>query len=190
MILKRVIAPLLVGVVVVAAACQPAAEVLPTLAPTLAQDAPTQEPTDVPTAQPTSPPPERATLPPTWTPSPAAATETPIPATETPVPPVILPPSPLAACATFGVDSRNQTFFPLGSSPQVFWLPADGASSYRAALIDEFGEELLVDYTIDPTYIFPSDLFERDKRYAWDVYPMDDLGQQMCISIGDEIFPQ
>lgn len=193
MMLKRVSFPLLLIVLAVLAACQPQAEVtLPTLAPTLGQEVVTDEATEPPVTEVTAAPAERATLPPTWTPSPGAPTETPLPITDTPIPTVPPPPSPLSVCAAFGVDPvRNATtFFTLGASPEVYWTPVEGAVSYFVRLINESAEELVSDYVAETTFSFPADLFERDKRYAWEVYPLDNLGQQMCIAIGAELFPQ
>lgn len=178
--------------IMLVAACQPAAEALPTLAPTLVQDTATEEPTEPPVTVVTAAPPEMPTLPPTWTPSLGMATETSVPPSVTPLPTVPPPPSPLAVCAAFGVDAvRNtSTFFTLGSDPQVFWTPVEGAVSYYLRLINESAEELFSDYVVGTTFTFQSDLFQKDIRYAWEVYPIDNLGQQMCIPIGAELFPQ
>lgn len=191
--LKRIFFSLLAGTMVILAACQPEAEVLPTLAPTLVQETVTEEPTEPPATLVTATvPPERATLPPTWTPPASAPTETFVPASVAPLPTVPPPPSPLAVCATFGVDVALNVspFFVLGDNPQVYWTPVEGAVSYYLRLIDESAEELFADYLVETTFTFQADFFEKDKRYAWEVYPIDNLGQQMCIAIGAELFPE
>jgi hypothetical protein len=48
---------------------------------------------------------------------------------------------------------------------------------------------VLLDYTREPTYTFRAELFEKDKRYAWSVYPEDSINQQMCFERGDDILP-
>ncbi len=80
--------------------------------------------------------------------------------------------------------------FPLGSAPQVFWKSAVGAARYRIRLIDAAGQELLVDYTVEPAYVFRPELFQKDQRYGWSVYPEDLLNQQMCLERGQELIPQ
>ncbi|MBZ0277853.1 MAG: hypothetical protein K8I60_17025, partial [Anaerolineae bacterium] len=111
--------------------------------------------------------------------------------TSTPPPTVPPQPSPLAVCAAFGLDTQgNSLTFPIGTSPQIYWLPVEGAVSYRISLINDLGEELMADYTAETTFAFQSDLFARDKRYGWQVYPMDLLRQQMCIAVGAELIPQ
>lgn len=170
---------------------QQTAAPLPTLMPTaLPVDAPTA--TVIPTQPPTSAPIVRVTLPPTWTPSPAPVEQLP---TETPIvnQDVSIPTEKptLEACGPFREDrSRYNPQFRAGSDVTVAWVPATGASSYRVNVIDETGEEFFADYTADSSYVFKADLFARGKRYGWSVYPMDSLGQQMCISVGGELFPQ
>ncbi|NWG16606.1 MAG: hypothetical protein HXY41_08225 [Chloroflexi bacterium] len=168
---------------------------MPTLMPT---GLPVEMPTEAPAATlpPTEPPVQRPTLPPTWTPSPAPVEAATLPPTEPPAvdnPNAGLPPSQatLPACATFREDrSRYSTSFRLGSEAAVAWIAAETAASYRVNLIDEFGTELFAGYTTETTFLFAADLFERGKRYGWNVYPMDAMGQQMCISVGGELFPQ
>ncbi|MBI5669769.1 MAG: hypothetical protein HZC41_17365 [Chloroflexi bacterium] len=165
---------------------------LPTLMPT-ALPAEAATATTIPTQAPTSTPLVRATLPPTWTPSPASAqeqpTETPLTANQEVNIPAEKPT--LEACGPFREDrSRYNPQFVAGTDVMVAWVPATGAPSYRVNVVDESGEEFFADYTADSTYTFKADLFERGKRYGWNVYPMDALGQQMCISVGGELFPQ
>lgn len=170
---------------------QPAAP-LPTLMPTALPDA-VETSTGVPTEPPTSAPLVRATLPPTWTPSPAPtqAVPTEIPLIEDTAASVPAEKPTLVACGPFREDrTRYNTTFTFGTNPVVAWVAASDAPSYRVNLIDELGEELFADYTADITFTFGADLFERGKRYGWSVYPMDALGQQMCISVGGELFPQ
>jgi hypothetical protein len=187
-----IVAALLVG-------CgEQSAETLPTLMPTgLPVEQPTETPLPTATQPPTAPPVQRPTLPPTWTPSPVPVEAATQPPTEMP-PPVSNPnvgfpagQATLPACATFREDrSRYNTSFRLGSEALVAWAAAETAASYRVNLIDEFGNELFVGYTVETTFLFPAELFERGKRYGWNVYPMDAMGQQMCISVGGELFPQ
>jgi hypothetical protein len=107
-----------------------------------------------------------------------------------PVAPVTALPT-LEVCGVFTVDrERSAVLFPLGSAPQVFWRAVTGASRYRIRLIDANGTELFVDYTVEPNYTFRADLFQKDTRYGWTVYPEDQLNQQMCFDRGQEIIPQ
>jgi hypothetical protein len=163
---------------------------LPTLIPTLggveAATATTLPPTE---PLPTQAPIVRPTLPPTWTPS-VVPTEPQNQATETPVVlPTGIPLATLEACGTFLVDlERSTSTFKLGESPAVYWSPAAGAMRYRVSVIDEFGQELFMDYAIDATYSFPAELFKAGKRYGWEVYPEDNIGRQMCFQQGAELF--
>lgn len=173
-------------------------DVLPTLIPTPGQvEAPTEAsaPTEAPTAVPLT----RATLPPTWTPAGQNdLTTEPVSVTEPtqqgviqsqPTNPNVLPT--LAVCGSFAADrERSISTFDAGQTPQVFWTTVATAARYRVDVIDEFGAEIFTDYTLDTTYTFKADLFQRGKRFGWGVYPEDAFGQQMCTERGAELFPQ
>lgn len=147
--------------------------------------------TSVPTDAPTSAPLIRPTFPPTWTPTPRAVEETPI------VTPVSQDAgtqaggnAPLAVCELFSDDrDRYDPEFPLGSDITVAWLPVEGAVNYRVRLTDENGKELFFAETTETSYTFSADLFESGNLYGWSVYPIDILGQQMCIDAGSELYP-
>jgi hypothetical protein len=189
----------LISLTALAGCRQQSQQVLPTLIPTLSgqtQATPVGLPTTTaqPTQLPTAVPVQRPTLPPTWTPSPAPTqtpdlvtpTENVISATQAQLAQATLP-----ACANFREDrDRFQSTFRLGTSPQVVWTPADNAISYRVSVIDDTGRELFSDLTKDTQYSFRADLFERGKVYGWQVYPIDPLGQQMCLPRGSELYPQ
>ncbi len=180
--------------------CAQPQQALPTLMPS-ATPVLTATPAPVQTQPPTPVPLSRPTLPPTWTPSPEPTleqanaqplmTSTPEPVVnQPPVAPVTALPT-LEVCGVFTVDrERSAVLFPLGSAPQVFWRAVTGASRYRIRLIDANGTELFVDYTVEPNYTFRADLFQKDTRYGWTVYPEDQLNQQMCFDRGQEIIPQ
>ena len=164
---------------------QQPAEVIPTLMPTL-QPPPAATNTAVPTITPTEVQDNRATLPPTWTDVP---TDTAIPPTETPVPASTAIPT-LAACGPFDVDrDKSAATFKVGTPTQVFWVPVQGAVRYRLGVIDAFNQEIFTDYAVDSTYTFKPDLFESGKRYAWEVYPEDSLGRQMCVAVTGDMSP-
>ncbi|MBL8161959.1 MAG: hypothetical protein JNJ61_08235 [Anaerolineae bacterium] len=178
------------------AACgQPSAETLPTLAATAL---PPEETALVEAAPPSATPIPlgRATLPPTWTPSPEPTSAVIEPAAQNTeaVPATVEQPqgqATLVVCGTFVVDrERSLPTFTFGSAPAVYWTAVVTAARYRINLIDETGTEIFVDYTLEPNYTFAAELFERGKRYAWEVYPEDALGQQMCLKRGQELFPQ
>lgn len=181
---------------VMTAACSPEAEVLPTVAP---QEA-TEEPTPLPTATPLNL--QRPTLPPTWTPSPDPNSVTQPEATTgadssgqaqqlATQSPAFAAATPLEVCTGFGEDrERNKRTFKIGESPQVFWTAVAGAGSYSISLIDETETVLLTEYTTEPTYTFDASLFEQSKFYGWEAYPIDMIGQQMCLGRGAELFPE
>ncbi|HEX2909107.1 MAG TPA: hypothetical protein VHO69_19695 [Phototrophicaceae bacterium] len=184
------------GVFFLAGCGQQPAQVVPTLMPTLPPaELPTQTPP--PTLALTPTPFVRATLPPTWTPAAAEATDSITAVTE--VPPAadnngVQSPAgkpTLEVCGPFGVNTTAfDPTFRVGNAVTVVWLPVNTAASYRINLIDDTETELFVGYTAETTFTFQADLFERGKRYGWSVYPMDALGQQMCFSVGNELFPQ
>jgi hypothetical protein len=158
-------------------------QALPTLAPS-----PT---TEIVTEPPTPTEIKRATLPPTWTPvqevTPTATEVTPTVSVDTPIP----PPTPLEVCATFGEDrTQNKRTFTFGDSPTVYWMPVQGAVQYSISLVDETSTALYVDYTADTKFTFDASLFEQGKLYGWEAYPIDNIGQQMCLARGAELFPQ
>jgi len=178
-------------------ACTPQQQTLPTLVSTPTVPPTSAAATGTPTTEPTRRVPP--TFPPTWTPS-SVTIQTPEATPTTEGAPLVIPsplPTPLAACATFGADGdRNVSTFPIGSAPQIFWTPVQGAASYHVALLlvdpnseDASGEEMFGDFTTDTSYTFQADLFELGKFYGWEVYPIDALGQQMCLSLGDELIP-
>lgn len=177
-------------VVVLLVGCQEQqVEPLPTLMPT--PDPATETP--FPTEAPTPTPLQRPTLPPTWTPSPAPTETEASVQVVPPVNPIELPAgqATLEVCGVFRADrSRYDPAFRLGGDATVAWMPVSTAVGYRVAVVDEFDLELFVDYTAETTFTFQADLFERNKRYGWSVYPIDGLGQQMCISVGGQLFPQ
>lgn len=178
------------------AACAPQAE------PTAAPPTPTAEEV---TPEPSATPLElrRPTLPPTWTPSPEVGGQaqaqnvdvTPHPEGQPTQPPAgitqFAPATPLDVCNTFGEDRElNRRTFKIGESPQVFWTAVEGAASYSVSLIDETGQVVLTEYTVEPTITFDATLFEEGKLYGWEAYPIDALGQQMCLGRGAELFPE
>jgi len=160
---------------------------LPTLAPSATPI--------VVTALPTATPIVRPTLPPTWTPvldtSPASDLPAATPTAERMPAVQFVPATPLAVCAAFGEDrERNSRTFVPGTEPQVFWTAVDGATSYYIALIDDTGTIVFEGYTADPTIVFPAELFAPGRLYGWEVFPIDALGQQMCLARGAELFPE
>lgn len=180
---------------IVLVACTNQQQALPTLIPTSTAPATTEVSEQTPTTEPT----RRVvpTFPPTWTP--AAARELPVETPTTEAAPVIevTLPTPLAACATFLEDAaRNPRSFSIGESPQVFWTAVEGASAYHIVLVsvdpatpEALPGDVFADFTSDTNYTFPAELFEAGKLYGWEVYPVDGVGQQMCLSIGAELFP-
>jgi hypothetical protein len=80
--------------------------------------------------------------------------------------------------------------FIVGTAPLVAWAPMQDAAHYRVYLIDEFGFEILVDFTVETAYTFSADLFVAGERYGWEVYPVDVLGAQMCLKRGGELLPR
>lgn len=175
---------------VLATGCdQQSQQTLPTIAPSFTPLPATEvQLTAEATVAPTEPA-ERPTLPAAWTSSPVPS-PTPVTPTAT-VPGQQLLPT-LVVCGNFKVDpTQNSTTFALGTAPQVYWTAVPTAGRYRIGLIDDKGDEIFMDYTLDNTYVFRADLFEKGKRYAWEVYPEDSLNQQMClIKVGLELFPQ
>lgn len=188
----RLMPIILITILIVLAGCAPEETSLPTLIPASNQDAATQEVTTE-AATPTPLPRERPTLPPTWTPVPSP-TEIPLEvqqaetqAQET----LSAPPTLLAVCDGFGEDrERNVRSLTLGESVQVAWTPVQGAVQYSITLVDQTAEALFTDYTAETGYTFRAELFEARAMYGWEVYPIDALGQQMCLSRGAELAVQ
>lgn len=159
----------------------------PTLFPSPTADEPTL--TTEPAVGPTNTPPSWRELPPTWTFTPEpTATEQLVMPTQPPLP--ITAPELPSACDTFVPDTeRSQRDFPIGGRPVVAWTPVEGALSYRLALVDALGNELLVEFIAENTFTFEADLFRLGQRYGWEVYPRDHLAIQMCFSVGGELVP-
>jgi hypothetical protein len=173
------------------AACQPQQQptatptaVVPTVTPTVAGEA---------TATPTpAAPVARNTLPPPFTPTqsePATptVTETP-PVTATFFDPVVTLP---AGCETFLVSDASRSIrFNLGESPTVSWSGAAGAVRYRLKLVETTGRILDENiYIAETSYTFPAELFGRGRFYGWEVYPINEAGDQMCFIQGGELTP-
>jgi hypothetical protein len=183
---------LLISAVLLLVACQPQgqSQSVPTLFPTDEPVAPPAESpteTEIPT-EPPAPTESAPQLPPTWTPTPSP-TFTPAPPTPTATP-VVTVEGVSEACEVFGPDrTRTLREFPIGTAPQVFWIPVEGALTYRIVLVDRFGIEIIEEYVAETTYTFSADLFELGKRYGWEVYPRDNLNVQMCYGRGDELIP-
>jgi hypothetical protein len=168
--------------------------VVPTLIPT-STDAPEPSATEPPTQGPTQ---VVATfeLPPTWTPTsePSVTTAPVIPTQQQVDTPV--PITPLDVCSSFAVDfERSVTIFPSNTEPVIAWTAVQGAQIYRITLLgpDNFGNlvPLFDGYTEDTSYTITRDLytFEVGTQYGWEVYPADNLNQQMCFSRGGELSP-
>jgi hypothetical protein len=175
---------LLIVVLLAAAACTSQQSVPPTLTPS------PEMPTEVPTEPPTARPIERATLPPTWTPA-AELTNTPLPtevAPPTPAP-LVVPTLP-EACNDFAPDiNRSPRRYAPDQEVTIYWTVVEGAEYYSIKLFDEEGSSALLDYTAEAEFTFPAELFNEGLLYGWEAYPIDDLGNQMCLSVGMELFP-
>ncbi len=183
--MKRIIGIVIIVLVVSGCGSQQPTEVLPTLMAT-PQPAAAATETPIPTVAPTQAPVERATLPPTWTPS-VVPTDTVIPSTNTPVP-LSTPIPTLVACGPFDVDrDKSASTFTVGTPTQVFWTPVQGAVRYRIGVIGDFNQEIFFDYAVDANYTFKPDLFEAGKQYLWKVYPEDSLARQMCFAVAGDL---
>jgi hypothetical protein len=104
--------------------------------------------------------------------------------------------TPLDVCSTFAVDpARTTVNFPASTEPVVAWTPVEGAEIYRVIFFapDPFGNliEEFSGYTDQTSYTFTRDLvtFEIGELYGWEVYPIDNLERQMCISRGGQLTP-
>jgi hypothetical protein len=192
---------------IVLTACSPSAEeqVLPTLIVTDALvEGDVEVTAEVIDVTPTEI--RRATLPPTWTPTPdpdapeeAAAGNPQIGgeglaiietgATE-PAPMLQAPPTPLEVCFNFGEDrEQNPRYYVPGQAATVVWTPVQGAQYYSIMLVNEAGESLLVEYVDGTQYTFGPELLTDRGLYGWEAYPVDSIGQQMCLSRGAQLFP-
>lgn len=178
---------LLIGLfVLVGCGQQPTDQALPTINSTANIEPATA--TSAATTAATQPSLDRPTLPPTWTVSPVA-TEPPTATTDLTRQAQHVKPT-LVVCGSFAADRERSGAVHTGSNPvQVFWTAVSTAARYRVSLRNDRGEELITDYTLEPTYTFAGDIFERDGVYAWSVYPEDSINQQMCFERGAEILP-
>jgi hypothetical protein len=183
--MKRIIGIAIFALALVGCGSQQPTEALPTLIPT-PQPAAAATNTPVATVAPTEVPVDRATLPPTWTPS-IEPTDTTVPATNTSVP-LSTPIPTLVACGPFDVDrDKSASTFTVGTPTQVFWTPVQGAVRYRIGVIGDFNQEIFFDYAVDANYTFKPDLFEAGKQYLWKVYPEDSLARQMCLAVAGDL---
>lgn len=194
--MKQIMCGLWMTCVVLISACTPTTEIgLPTLAalPTegvnSVEVASTQ--IDAPVVRP------RSTLPPTFTPSPEPTEAQPTPILEPTLTrlPVTSPPresDERPECANFKVDYENSDReFTIGTSPHVQWSAMPNATSYLLKLGDETGVVLRDDiYVTDTSYSFDSAQFKVGVAYAWSVYPIDAIGDQMCYVRGAELMAQ
>ncbi|NWF68617.1 MAG: hypothetical protein HXY40_06000 [Chloroflexi bacterium] len=182
----------LVGLLLAACNAQPT-PVLPTLVPSNTP-LPTQAETPTPQPQPTEIVATFA-LPPTWTPT-AISSPTPAPATPT-LEPTIPQVTALDVCGTFGVDySRTTRQFPLNTEPTLAWTAVAGASIYRISLFAADANGILTTlfddvYVAETSYTITSGIFQFQVGtvYGWEVYPIDNLNRQMCLSRGAELIP-
>jgi len=182
--------------VVILAACDSGDEtVLPTLASidditATSTVAPTEPPAGQPTADDPTPTREalrqRPTLPPTWTPIPPTETPTPTPTEFVPT----QAPTPIPeidACELFQADpASSDQNIRVGDAPTVSWtaLADDSVRLYRITVQDEFGvvrHQRLIEET---TYTIPASAFTDAIRYGWEVAPLDELGQPICLGRG------
>lgn len=183
----------LVGIMVLAA-CNTQPNALPTVQsfPTEAPPTATFTPApDQPTATATRSL-ARPTLPPTWTPVPTE-TASPTPTEVFPTATFFNPPPTLpAGCASFVVDfASNTTAFPAGTAPTVRWIAAEGAVRYRLKLVEVPSNRVIAEdiYIAETSYQFPADFFEAGKLYGWEVYPINERGDQMCFQVGEALQP-
>lgn len=164
---------------------------------------PESTPTEALTATPTATIAPRSTLPPEWTVAPPTdeaggdtENDPSAPPTLTAEPPVDLqspiPASALdEACDSFGPDlDRSQRTYRPGENATVYWYPVEGAEFYSVTLTDESGEAVITGYTEETGYVFEADLFAEGGFYGWEAYPINSVGQQMCLTRGAELFPE
>lgn len=160
-------------------------------------DSPVQPtPTVTQDALPTPTPFVRATLPPSFTPTPdllPTATATPLTeispteavANDAPVP------TPRPECATFLPDFENSTQrFDFGTTATIAWTAVENAQLYRVIIFDEQGFEVHTRLVEQTLYEIPADALPFPGIYGWSVEPLDSVGIQMCIGVGDAIQAQ
>ncbi len=190
---------IIIGIVLFLSACSTGQDAsLPTLAgvevvPDVTVTTEVQTDVVVPTDAPTATQLRRPTLPPpilTVTPTP---TETPTvtPIAATPIPALVVS-TPNADCNFFDVVYEESSIeFELGTSPKASWTAVNGAQLYRLALRQSSGFVINDNiYIAETTYTFPSDLFFEGFTYGWDVYPINNAGDQMCFAVGSELIPR
>ncbi|MCU0513948.1 MAG: hypothetical protein MUE40_15435 [Anaerolineae bacterium] len=177
-------------VVLLLAACQPQAQVLPTLEALPTLPPPSATPAAPVPAAATATPFVRPTLPPTFTPT-AEPTAT---ETHTPTPPPTAtffnPPATVPTdCTAFLIsDGSRRVEFRAGETPAVAWSAAPAAVRYRITLYDFAGSIIRDDiYIAETFYNFPPELFEPRRNYSWEVYPINAAGDQMCFAQGGEL---
>lgn len=137
------------------------------------------------------------TLPPSWTPT-TEATPTELIVTSTPQPQADQPDTtnsdaqfggaatPRPECAEFIPDFASITStFDVGVAPTVAWTGVANAALYRVFIFDELEFELHTALVEETSYVVPADVFLQPGFYIWQVEPLDSLGIQMCIGIGD-----
>jgi hypothetical protein len=130
------------------------------------------------------------TLPASWTPTGTQTpTETPTP-TPSPAPVVVATANP--ACEPFRVDFEiTQREINLGETLTVGWTPVEGAGLYRVFVYDITLQDLrLKEELLDSNflaYTFAQDVFPRAGRYGWEVQPLDAVGIQMCLGVGEGV---
>ncbi|MAS34174.1 MAG: hypothetical protein CL610_09210 [Anaerolineaceae bacterium] len=173
---------------------QPAQQSNPTESPDADLPAAATDTPDV-TATATATVAQRSTLPPTWTPGvqptvTVAAVNTSSGPTQ--VPPTTVPqPTLPEACNSFAVDiEQTPRNYQAGQDVTVYWTPVDGSEFFFVALTDNTAQVIFEDYTDDTSYTFPADQFEAGEFYGWQAYPINAIGNQMCLSIGAELLPE
>lgn len=189
---------LAIGIMLFLGACNNnAQEALPTLIPTFTpEQAQTVEsasatPQIVVTAT-TEPTRARPTLPPTFTPTDRPTitpTHTPVVASVTPF---VSAATPDLACANFQtIFEQSDVDFDEGVAPRATWTAIPNAELYRVFLKDSFGRILRDDiYIVETTFTFASEVFKVGTLYAWEVYPINARGDQMCLPVGLEMRPR
>jgi hypothetical protein len=89
------------------------------------------------------------------------------------------------------VYEQSTVSFELGTSPRAVWTPINGAQLYRLALRMSNGFVVNENiYVAENSYNFPPDLFVEGQSYGWDVYPINNAGDQMCFAVGAELIPR
>jgi hypothetical protein len=192
--LKNGIRYVLLGVLVmVISACSGNTEVLPTLIPssTPPPATATLEVVATATTEPTATTVRtRPTLPPTFTPT-VEASPTPTETSSVPTPTLFVPATANTDCNIFDIVFEQTTpQFQIGSQPTVAWTPLPGAELYLLRLLQSGGFVVQDNiYIAETTYTFDASLFRENFTYGWEVYPINNAGDQMCFSIGTELIP-